>query len=174
MLLGMPICGGPESSNAQQLICRTSLRMTGQCGMQERPELFQQLLHKTAGQRADWEYPFAVAGINLTFMLQEVVDLRDRRVGTLVTNRLPASAPGQAFLALLQQAQDAFEQVGSQSSHRCFMQRPHSQSACSDSQRVPDACALTAQRSTSIPIRQGGGKCVELAAAARPLLATGA
>ena len=80
--------------------------------MQEQPELFQQLLHKTEGQRADWEYPFAVAGINLTFMLQEVVDLRDRRVGTLVTERLPASAPGQAFLALLQQAQDAFEQVG--------------------------------------------------------------
>ena len=82
--------------------------------MQERPELFQQLLHKTEGQRADWEYPFAVAGINLTFMLQEVVDLRDRRVGSLVTDRLPASAPGQAFLGLLQQAQDAFEQVGYQ------------------------------------------------------------
>ncbi len=82
--------------------------------MQERPELFQQLLHKTEGQRADWEYPFAVAGINLTFMLQEVMDLRDRRVGSLVTDRLPASAPGQAFLGLLQQAQDAFEQVSYQ------------------------------------------------------------
>ena len=82
--------------------------------MQEQPVLFQQLLHKTEGQRSDWEYPFAVAGINLTFMLQEVVDLRDRRVGTLVTHRLPASAPAQAFLGLLQQAQNAFEQADSQ------------------------------------------------------------
>lgn len=78
---------------------------------QERPALFQQLLQKAEGERSDWEYPFAVAGINLTFMLQEVVDLRDRRVGTLVTDRLPASAPGQAFLDLLQQAPDVFEQV---------------------------------------------------------------
>ena len=80
--------------------------------IQEGPALFQRLLHKTEGERSDWEYPFAVAGINLTFMLQEVVGLRDRRVGTLVTDRLPASAPGQAFLELLAQMPNAFEQVG--------------------------------------------------------------
>lgn len=102
--------------DAQQLVWCAFLWLMGQWGMQEQPALFQQLLHKTEGQRADWEYPFAVAGINLTFMLQEVVGLRDRRVGTLVTDRLPASAPGQAFLVLLQQAQNAFEQVGSQDS----------------------------------------------------------
>ena len=78
---------------------------------QEEPVLFQRLLRKTEGERSDWEYPFAVAGINLTFMLQEVVGLRDRRVGTLVTDRLPASAPGQAFLQLLPQTAHAFEQV---------------------------------------------------------------
>lgn len=52
-----------------------------------------------------------MTGINLTFMLQEVVDLRDKRVGTLVTERLPASAPGQAFLELLAETADVFEQV---------------------------------------------------------------
>ncbi|CAK0779165.1 hypothetical protein CVIRNUC_004709 [Coccomyxa viridis] len=78
---------------------------------QEQPALFRRLLRKTEGERSEWEYPFAVAGINLTFMLQEVVGLRDRRVGTLVTDRLPASAPGQAFLQLLPQTAHAFEQV---------------------------------------------------------------
>lgn len=80
--------------------------------MQEEPALFQRLLHKTKGERSDWEYPFAVAGITLTFMLQEVVGLRDRRVGTLVDDRLPASASGRAFLELLAQTSHAFEQVG--------------------------------------------------------------
>ena len=79
--------------------------------IQEDPALFQRLLHKTEGERSDWEYPFAVAGINLTFMLQEVVGLRDRRVGTLVADRAPATAPRQAFLQLLPQTPHAFEQV---------------------------------------------------------------
>ena len=108
--------------------------------MQERPELFQQLLHKTEGQRSDWEYPFAVAGVNLTFMLQEVVGLRDRRVGTLITDRPPASAPGQAFLQLLQQAQDAFEQA----SHPSSLPRParsYRQCVCTRSKQLPYACA---------------------------------
>ena len=83
----------------------------GEVCTQERPALFQQLLQKSEGQRAEWEYPFAVTGINLTFMLQEVVDLRDKRVGTLVTERLPMSAPGQAFLDLLAETADVFEQV---------------------------------------------------------------
>ena len=80
--------------------------------VQEEPALFQRLLHKSEGERSDWEYPFAVAGINLTFMLQEVVGLRDRRVGVLLAARLPASAPGRAFLELLAQTSHAFEQVG--------------------------------------------------------------
>ncbi len=73
--------------------------------------LFQQLLQKAEGQRTEWEYPFAVTGVNLTFMLQEVVDLRDRRVGTLVTNRQPTTAPGRAFLELLPETVNVFEQV---------------------------------------------------------------
>lgn len=37
--------------------------------------LFQRLLSKQGGKRAAWEYPFAVAGINVTFMLIHMLDL---------------------------------------------------------------------------------------------------
>ncbi|XP_039040760.1 ELMO domain-containing protein A-like [Hibiscus syriacus] len=40
------------------------------------PESFQCLLHKKDGNRADWEYPFAVAGINISFMLVQMLNLR--------------------------------------------------------------------------------------------------
>ncbi|KAA3486512.1 ELMO domain-containing protein C [Gossypium australe] len=40
------------------------------------PESFQRLLHKQDGNRADWEYPFAVAGINISFMLTQMLDLQ--------------------------------------------------------------------------------------------------
>ena len=33
------------------------------------PELFATLRWKRAGHRSEWEYPFAVAGVNVTFML---------------------------------------------------------------------------------------------------------
>ena len=139
------MCQDLQSSlDAQQLMWCASLWLTRQCGMQEEPVLFQQLLHKTEGQRSDWEYPFAVAGINLTFMLQEVVGLRDRHVGTLVTDLLPASAPAQAFLGLLQQAQDAFEQVGSQDvlAASCMGRWSHQGARARDGS--PGACAVTA------------------------------
>ena len=38
--------------------------------MQEQPAVFGRLLGKSEGQRSEWEYPFAVAGVNLTFSLQ--------------------------------------------------------------------------------------------------------
>jgi len=34
------------------------------------------LLHKQDGTRAEWEYPFAVAGINISFMLAQMLDLQ--------------------------------------------------------------------------------------------------
>ena len=37
---------------------------------------FQQLLCKKGGRRATWEYPFAVAGVNVTFMLIQMLELR--------------------------------------------------------------------------------------------------
>ncbi|KAG9147713.1 hypothetical protein Leryth_014866 [Lithospermum erythrorhizon] len=39
------------------------------------PKSFQHLLRKQEGDRALWEYPFAVAGVNITFMLIQMLDL---------------------------------------------------------------------------------------------------
>ncbi|XP_020570746.1 ELMO domain-containing protein A isoform X2 [Phalaenopsis equestris] len=39
------------------------------------PASFQRILFKQEGIRAAWEYPFAVAGINITFMLIQMLDL---------------------------------------------------------------------------------------------------
>lgn len=36
---------------------------------------FQDLLLKREGVRSAWEYPFAVAGVNITFMLIQMLDL---------------------------------------------------------------------------------------------------
>ncbi|GFZ21146.1 ELMO/CED-12 family protein [Actinidia rufa] len=36
---------------------------------------FQHLLKKQGGKRAAWEYPFAVAGVNITFMIMQMLDL---------------------------------------------------------------------------------------------------
>lgn len=36
---------------------------------------FQRLLNKQGGKRAAWEYPFAVAGVNITFMIMQMLDL---------------------------------------------------------------------------------------------------
>lgn len=55
------------------------------------PELFRQLRHKTRGQRADWEYPFAVAGLNLTFTLADVLGIAGSNPG-----KLPSTPAGEA------------------------------------------------------------------------------
>ena len=78
--------------------------------MQHQPELFQRLLHKAQGQRSQWEYPFAVAGINLTFMLEQLLDLRKQHTGAV--GHTPSTAAGRAFLTLLAESEYAFEQVG--------------------------------------------------------------
>ncbi|XP_022726565.1 ELMO domain-containing protein A-like isoform X6 [Durio zibethinus] len=39
------------------------------------PASFHRLLFKQGGTRATWEYPFAVAGINVSFMLIQMLDL---------------------------------------------------------------------------------------------------
>ncbi|XP_068666017.1 uncharacterized protein [Aristolochia californica] len=45
---------------------------------------FQQLLNKKGGKRATWEYPFAVAGINITFMIIQMLDLHSTKSRTFV------------------------------------------------------------------------------------------
>lgn len=59
------------------------------------PELFRQLRHKTHGQRADWEYPFAVAGLNLTFTLADVLGVAGSSPG-----KLPTTAAGERNMEL--------------------------------------------------------------------------
>lgn len=37
-------------------------------------EAFRRLLLKQRGVQATWEYPFAIAGINITFMLTQMLE----------------------------------------------------------------------------------------------------
>lgn len=45
---------------------------------------FQRLLNKQGGKRATWEYPFAVAGVNITFMIMQMLDLDALKPRTFV------------------------------------------------------------------------------------------
>ncbi|XP_022843550.1 ELMO domain-containing protein A-like isoform X1 [Olea europaea var. sylvestris] len=61
---------------------------------------FQDLLRKQEGDRAMWEYPFAVAGVNITFMLIQMLDLEAVKPGTVV---------GATFLKFLAENESAFD-----------------------------------------------------------------
>lgn len=69
---------------------------------QEYPESFQRLLLKQDGKRAEWEYPFAVAGINISFMLVQMLDLQSEK---------PSSTAGIRFLELLSEDPLAFDHL---------------------------------------------------------------
>ncbi|CAM8957226.1 unnamed protein product [Rhodiola kirilowii] len=45
---------------------------------------FQRLLKKQGGERAAWEYPFAVAGVNITFMIIQMIDVDASKPRTFV------------------------------------------------------------------------------------------
>ncbi|KAJ3706965.1 hypothetical protein LUZ61_010670 [Rhynchospora tenuis] len=64
------------------------------------PRSFQELLKKQNGNRALWEYPFAVAGVNITFMLIQMLDLQAAKPRTLL---------GAIFLKLLSENERAFD-----------------------------------------------------------------
>ncbi|XP_042011568.1 ELMO domain-containing protein A-like isoform X2 [Salvia splendens] len=64
------------------------------------PKSFQDLLRKQEGDRAMWEYPFAVAGVNITFMLIQMLDLESYKPRTLV---------GATFLKFLAENESAFD-----------------------------------------------------------------
>lgn len=68
------------------------------------PILFQKLMHKSEGQRSEWEYPFAVAGVNVTFNLTEMLQLRNP-VNT------PTTPHARGFVQLLEIDEDAFNQL---------------------------------------------------------------
>lgn len=46
---------------------------------------FQHLMRKQGARGAAWEYPFAVAGVNITFMLMKMLDLDTTKPRTLVS-----------------------------------------------------------------------------------------
>ncbi|URE06044.1 ELMO CED-12 family protein [Musa troglodytarum] len=64
------------------------------------PKSFQDLLQKREGVRAMWEYPFAVAGVNITFMLIQMLDLQAAK---------PTSMIAAVFLKLLSENERAFD-----------------------------------------------------------------
>ncbi|XP_010463813.1 PREDICTED: ELMO domain-containing protein A [Camelina sativa] len=66
------------------------------------PESFQRLLHKQDGTRAEWEYPFAVAGINISFMLAQMLDLQSGK---------PSTVAGIRFMAFLEEDEMAFDNL---------------------------------------------------------------
>lgn len=68
----------------------------------EYPKSYQRLLHKEQGHRATWEYPFAVAGINISFMLIQILDLRSVK---------PATSNGKRFIKLLEEDESAFDRL---------------------------------------------------------------
>ncbi|KAF9625416.1 hypothetical protein IFM89_022401 [Coptis chinensis] len=64
------------------------------------PESFEDLLRKREGNRALWEYPFAVAGVNITFMLIQMLDLEAVKPRTMM---------GAVFCKLLSANELAFD-----------------------------------------------------------------
>lgn len=64
------------------------------------PSAFRRLLFKQSGERATWEYPFAAAGINISYMLIQMLDLYSVK---------PKCLPGANFLRLLEDTEEAFD-----------------------------------------------------------------
>ncbi|XP_057870047.1 uncharacterized protein LOC131076744 isoform X7 [Cryptomeria japonica] len=71
------------------------------------PKSFQRLLQKQEGNRATWEYPFAVAGVNITFMLIQILDLRSGICTNFVEK--PRTLMGAIFLKMLAEDEWAFD-----------------------------------------------------------------
>ncbi|KAL5728472.1 hypothetical protein ACHQM5_001550 [Ranunculus cassubicifolius] len=61
---------------------------------------FEGLLLKQEGERSMWEYPFAVAGVNITFMLIQMLDLEAVK---------PRNWIGVVFLKFLSENEEAFD-----------------------------------------------------------------
>lgn len=65
-------------------------------------ESFRSLMLKVNGERSEFEYPFAVAGVNLTFNLVELCEVKEPA---------PTTAPGVCFARLIEEDEEAFERV---------------------------------------------------------------
>ncbi|VAH25068.1 ELMO domain-containing protein A-like [Triticum dicoccoides] len=64
------------------------------------PASFQKLLLKTQGMRATWEYPFATAGVNISHMLIQLLELNSAR---------PKTLPGINFVRMLSEHEDVLD-----------------------------------------------------------------
>ncbi len=80
--------------------------------------VFSRLLEKLDGERSDWEYPFAVAGLNLTFMLLDMVGLQQScHGGAAAAGRgsppqsATRTASGRGFASLAASEDCAFEEL---------------------------------------------------------------
>jgi len=103
---------------------RTDIRGSGLVGVQllvymaqNHPPVFKDLMHKRQGTRAEWEYPFAAGGTNLTFALAEVLGMAPRGLRTASSlspvelEGLARAAPCKGFLALMSQENEAFGEL---------------------------------------------------------------
>ncbi|KHG05886.1 ELMO domain-containing A [Gossypium arboreum] len=70
------------------------------------PKSFKDLLWKLEGDRSVWEYPFAVAGVNITFMLIQMLDLEAVSFNSTVK---PRTMVGAVFLKFLSENESAFD-----------------------------------------------------------------
>eukprot|EP00193_Tetraselmis_chui_P013815 CAMPEP_0177773060 /NCGR_PEP_ID=MMETSP0491_2-20121128/12613_1 /TAXON_ID=63592 /ORGANISM="Tetraselmis chuii, Strain PLY429" /LENGTH=296 /DNA_ID=CAMNT_0019291029 /DNA_START=113 /DNA_END=1003 /DNA_ORIENTATION=- len=68
------------------------------------PSTFHDLMRKVNGDRSEWEYPFCVAGVNLTFSLIDILDLH-------APDRLPNSDAGKQFLLANDEYGIAFQEI---------------------------------------------------------------
>lgn len=72
LLLSAARCCGPTSPSPCHALDRGGGLLSLEAlvfAAEEHPDTFRSLMLKQDGQRSKWEYPFAAAGVNLTFML---------------------------------------------------------------------------------------------------------
>ena len=78
------------------------------------PSTYDRLLKKKNGKRAEWEYPFAVAALNVSFTLSEIINVKATFGSSHQTATEPSalrSAAGRGFVRLLNESDHAFEEV---------------------------------------------------------------
>ncbi|XP_052139691.1 uncharacterized protein LOC127758101 isoform X2 [Oryza glaberrima] len=90
------------------------------------PDSFHSLLHKAAGKRSEWEYPFAVAGVNISYMLVQMLDLQSGKMGTKMLDAqwLTRQASYMEFNEVLKSMRIQLEQELTIGSISCVQEMP--------------------------------------------------
>ncbi|KAF8648768.1 hypothetical protein HU200_064588 [Digitaria exilis] len=63
-------------------LLRQRLDVLYDCSSVKHQDSFHRLLHKAEGKRAEWEYPFAAGGVNISYMLVQMLDLQSGKMST--------------------------------------------------------------------------------------------